>query len=229
MSDLVPASHFDGIVRIVKLINGDELIGIVQDAAIDRIKIILPAKLETAFSKEENGELVEYVKLTNYAVNVMNYEVVINRSSIMYMGMPIPELNKMYDAFFIAMKTDPTSIVTNGHGEIVVGPEAGLQMLNELFNNEDFVNFVNDLIDNFEADGVMNEILDEIEEEEAGAEAEESEPESPLSLPEPKEDPKPSRKKKRRRINPSSSEIPFKPDSDPNSAEGWSDNPMDYF
>jgi hypothetical protein len=134
----------------------------------------------------------------------------------------------MYDAFFIAMKTDPNSIVTNGHDEILLGPEAGLHMLNDLFNNEDFVNFVNDLVENFEADGVMNEILDEIEEEENSSETEENEPEAPLSLPEPKEAQKPSRKKKRRRIDPTTSEIPFKPEADPNSAEGWSDDPKDY-
>ncbi len=228
MSDLVPTSHFDGIVRVVKLVNGDELIGIVQDASIDRIKIILPAKLETAFSKQGKDEIVEFVKLTNYAANVLNYEITIQRSSVLYMAIPIPHLNKMYDAFFIAMKTDPNSIVTNGHDEILLGPEAGLHMLNDLFNNEDFVNFVNDLVENFEADGVMNEILDEIEEEENSSETEENEPEAPLSLPEPKEAQKPSRKKKRRRIDPTTSEIPFKPEADPNSAEGWSDDPKDY-
>lgn len=231
MSDLVPESHFDGIVRIVKLMNGDELIGIVQDAVIDKIKIILPAKLETAFSKEANGEMVEFIKLINYAVNAHNFELSINRNAIMYIASPIPELNKMYDTFFIAMKTDPRSIVTNGHDEIIIGPEAGLQMLNELFNNEDFVNFVNDLIENFEAEGVMNEIFEESEEESGNDTEDEGnlEPEAPLSLPEPKESPRPSKKKKRRKIDPSSSEIPFKPDADPNSAEGWSDNPMDYF
>jgi hypothetical protein len=46
MSDLVPASHFDGIVRVVKLINGDELLGIIRDATVDKIVLTLPAKIE---------------------------------------------------------------------------------------------------------------------------------------------------------------------------------------
>lgn len=228
MSDLVPTSHFDGIVRVVKLINGDELIGIVRDAAIDRIQLILPAKLESGFSKQEDGNLIEYVKLTNYAINVINYEITINRSAILYMAQPIPELNKMYDAFFIAMKTDPHSIVTNGNEDIIVGPEAGLQMLNELFNNEDFVNFVNDLIENFEAEGIMNEIF---EDEEGEAESEDGVnllPDSSINDPEPEPSPKPPKKKKRSRIKPTSNEIPFNPEANPNSAEGWSDNPQDY-
>jgi hypothetical protein len=228
MSDLVPDSPFGGIVRIVKLTNGDELLGIVKDVSADKIVITLPAKLETAFSRDKDGNLIEYVKLTNYAANIQNYEIVINRSSILYMGSPIPDLNKMYDAFFITMQKDPTSIVTNGNDEILIGPEAGLHMLNELFNNEDFVNFVNDLIDSFEGESVLNEIM-----EEDGEEVEEDNIQNLLSDSSindsiPEDAPKPQKKKKRSKIKPSSAEIPFNPEANPNSAEGWSDNPEDY-
>jgi hypothetical protein len=228
MSDLVPDSPFSGIVRIVKLTNGDELLGIVKDVSADKIVITLPAKLETAFSRDKDGNLIEYVKLTNYAANIQNYEIIINRSSILYMGSPIPDLNKMYDAFFITMQKDPTSIVTNGNDEILIGPEAGLHMLNELFNNEDFVNFVNDLIDSFEGESVLNEIM-----EEDGEEVEEDNIQNLLSDSSindsiPEDAPKPQKKKKRSKIKPSSAEIPFNPEANPNSAEGWSDNPEDY-
>ena len=229
MSDLVPESRFDGIVRIVKLTNGDELITIVRDVNLDKLSLILPAKLETAYSKDKNNNLLEYIKLTNYAANVVNYEITISRNAILYIAPPIEELNKMYDAFYQTMKTDPSSILNGSAEEFMVGPEAGLQMLNELFNNEDFVGFVNELIDTFEGESVLNEILEDDGEEAA---EEDKDPqflsESSISDSEPEEDPKPPKKRKRKRINPTSNEIPFNPDANPNSAEGWSDNPQDY-
>jgi hypothetical protein len=229
MSDLVPETPFGGIVRVVKLINGDELLGIVRDATPDRIIITLPAKLETAFSRDKDNNLVEYVKLTNYAANIQNKEITLHRNAILYMASPIPELGKMYDAFFITMQTDPNSIVTNGNDELMVGPEAGLQMLNELFNNEDFVNFVNDLIDSFEGEEIFNEIGDD-----EGEEGEEEDniknllSDASINDPDPEESPKPPKKKKRSRIKPKSNQIPFNPEANPNSAESWSDNPEDY-
>jgi hypothetical protein len=228
MSDLVPGPNFDGIVRVVKLINGDELLGIVRDATPDRIILTLPAKLETAQSRDKNNTIIEYVKLTNYAINVVNYEITINRNSILYMALPIPELNKLYETFFLAMQKDPSSIISNSDEEIFAGPEAGLQMLNELFNNEDFVNFVNDLIDSFEG---VEMVLDS-EEEENSEEEEEEEPnlflESPINDSIAEEAPKPSKSKKRTRMNPETKDIPFNPEGNPDSAESWSDNPEDY-
>ena len=228
MSDLVPVSQseFDGIVRVVKLINGDELLGIVRDATPDRIILTLPAKLETAQIKNKDNVITEYIKLTNYAINVQNFEIVINRSSVLYIAVPIPELNKMYETFFIAMKKDPASIVSNSENDIPMGPNAGLQLLNELFNNEDFVNFVNDLIDNFE--GV--EIITDLDDSELFEDEEEGNilPESPTIDSNEEEAQKPSKRKKRSRMKPETNDIPFNPEGNPNSAEGWSDNPQDY-
>ena len=221
MSDLVPEHHFDGIVRVVKLINGDELLGIVRDATSDKVVMILPAKIESAFTKDETGGLVEYVKLINYAANVVNHEISINRNSIMYIAAPIPELNGMYDTFFITMKTDPTAIINNSNNEILMGPEAGLQMLNDLFTNEDFINFVNDMIDSFEAAEILidDEDIEEIEE---------SEPELPVMDTPQEEAPSPPKPKKRRIMNPEGKKLPFNPEGDPKSAESWSDDPKDY-
>jgi hypothetical protein len=103
-------------------------------------------------------------------------------------------------------------------------------MLNELFNNEDFVNFVNDLIDSFEGEEILNEIGDD-----DGEEIEESEDsiqkllsESSINDSDSEEAPRPPKKKKRSRMKPKSNEIPFNPEANPNSAESWSDNPEDY-
>jgi hypothetical protein len=224
MTDEVQETPFGGIVRVVKLINGDELIGLVRDAQLDKILISFPAKIETALSRDENGELIEYFKLTNYAANLQLSEISINRTSILYTGTPADDLSKMYDIFFQAMQTDPKSIMNNISEDIVVGPETGLMMLNELFNNEDFVNFVNDMIDTYEGAEIMIDVDDDGEEIE---EAEKQEPSVEDLLIE--ESPKPPKPIKRRTMNPETKKLPYKPDGDPNKAESWSDDPSEYF
>jgi hypothetical protein len=221
MSDEAQETPCDGNVRVVKLINGEELLGIVQDVCTNHISMILPAKVETAYSKDENGLLIEYVKLTNYAASVINSEIVLNKNAIMFIGDPIPDMLVMYQTFSEAMKTDPESIRTSTSDEGVSNPQAGLMMLNELFNNEDFVNFVNDMIDSFEgSEVILDDELEEIEE------SEQQEPSVDDLLVE--EAPKPPKPVKRRTMNPETKKLPFNPDSSPNSAESWSDNPEDY-
>jgi hypothetical protein len=221
MSDEVQETPFGGIVRIIKLINGDELIALVRDAQLDKILIAFPAKIETAFSKEENGEFVEYFKLTNYASNLNLFEISINRTAILYTGVPTEDLSKMYDVFFNTIQTDPKSLLADNKNDLIIGPEAGLIMLNELFNNEDFVNFVNDMIDTFEG----SEILIDIDEE-----SDDSEPLEPTVDDLLREEaPKPPKPIKRRTMNPETKKLPYKPDGDPNKAESWSDDPSEYF
>lgn len=221
MSDEAQETPCDGIVRVVKLMNGEELLGIVQDVCTNHISMILPAKVETAYSKDENGLIIEYVKLTNYAASVKNSEIVLNKNAIMFIGDPISDMLVMYETFSEAMKTDPESVRTSTSGEGVSSPQAGIMMLNELFNNEDFVNFVNDMIDTFEgSEVILDEELEEIEE------SEQQEPTVEDLLVE--EAPKPPKPVKRRTMNPETKKLPFNPDSSPNSAESWSDNPEDY-
>lgn len=221
MSDEAQETPFNGLVRVVKLMNGEELLGIVQDVCTNHISMILPAKVETAYSKDENGLIIEYVKLTNYAASVKNSEIVLNKNAIMFIGDPIPDMLVMYETFSEAMKTDPESVRTSTTGEGVSNPQAGLMMLNELFNNEDFVNFVNDMIDSFEgSEVILDEELEEIEE------SEQQEPTVEDLLVE--EAPKPPKPVKRRTMNPETKKLPFNPESSPNSAESWSDNPEDY-
>jgi hypothetical protein len=95
-----------------------------------------------------------------------------------------------------------------------MGPEHGLELLNELFNNEDFVTFVNDLIENFEG-----EAIEDIEEEDVES----------FIQPQPEEEPDTQpKKKKRRRIKPETNKLPYNPENPPEDPESWSDNPMDY-
>lgn len=225
MNDLVPEPPFNGVVRIVKLISGEELLGIVRDVSSTHLAMILPARIEVGYTKDEQGVTVEYVKLTNYAANIQNNEILLNHSAVMFMGNPTVEMMKMYETFFAAMKADPDSIKSSSIQDFLSGPEPGLDMLNELFNNEDFVNFVNDLIDSFEGENVLNE---NFEEEEISEEGQSFLPEPPINDPEPEESPKPPKRKKRSKIKPETNQMPFNPDANPNSAESWSDNPQDY-
>jgi hypothetical protein len=128
--------------------------------------------------------LFECIKLTNYLSNIKGYEINLPKDVIVYSGSPMPQLEKMYEAYFATMQTDPKVVITSGELDQGMGPEVGLQLLNDLFNNEDFVNFVNDLIDNFEGVEISMD-LDEDEE----IEIEDFEPETPVVEP-PKKKPR---------------------------------------
>jgi len=221
MSESLPENSFGGVLRVVKLTSGEEIIGMVNEAYPDRISIKLPARIETYVVRDEKSELIEYVKLTNYLSNIRGYEISLSRNVIVYMGSPALELEKMYEVFFMAMQTDSKTTIAPMPDDMKFGHEAGLQMLNDLFTNEDFVNFVNDMIDSFEAAEILIED-DDIEE------IEESEAESPvLDVPQ-EEPPSPPKPKKRRTMNPEIKKLPFNPEGDPKSAESWSDDPKDY-
>lgn len=219
MSDSLPENSFSGVLRVVKLITGEELIGMVCEAMPDKVTIKLPAKMELYNSKDPGGNLVEYVKLTNYLANIKGYEISISRNAILYIGEPAMDLEKMYEVYFMAMQTDPSTVVTSlpeGNESV----ENGLKLLNDLFNNVDFVEFVNELIENFE--GV--EILAEDEEYEDS----DSVPESDISDSELPEPPSPPTPKKRNRMRPERKGMPYNPDASPEKPESWPDDPSEY-
>jgi hypothetical protein len=94
-----------------------------------------------------------------------------------------------------------------------------LELLNNLFTNEDFVNFVNDLIDTYEGiEPFTDEEEDEVDFEVEGS-INDSLPQEPASQPKPK---------KRNRMKPEKKSLPYKPDGDPNKPETWPDDPSEY-
>jgi hypothetical protein len=216
-NDSLPEDSFSGIIKVLKLTSGEEVIGLVSEASPEKYSIKLPARLDTFYSRDQNGELLEYVKLTNYLSNIKGYEISIPRDVVIYIGSPHVELEKMFETYIIAMQQDPKVVITSGEID-QQSSENGLQLLNELFNNEDFVNFVNDLIENFEGAEIIIE----------DGEEEEEEPEMPVKEPVKEEAPKPAKPKKRRTMNPEAKKLPYNPEGNPNSAEGWSDDPSDY-
>lgn len=215
MSDSLPENNSLEVLKVLKLVSGEEVVGLITEANSDFIRLKYPALLQNYFAKDEKGNVLEYIKLLNYLSNVKSYEIEISKKLVIYLGEPATELKKMYEIYYIAMQKDPKSIA-NANMENINGVEPGLQLLNDLFNNEDFVGFVNDLIDTF--DGL--EITEEMEE---ALEAESTI--EPLEEPTPETPPK---RKKRKAIKPETNKLPYNPEANPNTAESWSDNPSDY-
>jgi hypothetical protein len=216
MSDSLPENPISGTLRVVRLLTGEELVGLVKDVSQYEISLRMPALMENYATKTPEGDIMEFVKLVNYLYNIKGFEILVPRNSIVYMGTPTDELTAMYEAYLVLIQDNPKSAIApnNVYGS---GNQPGLELLNELFNNEDFVGFINDLMENFEASGV-----------DLGDEEEEVEPESFIS-PEPEETPQnPPKRKKRRKAKPETNKMPYKPDSPPEDPESWSDNPSDY-
>ena len=219
MSDSLPENSFSGILRVLKLTSGEEVIGLVSEALPDKIAIKLPARLENFMQKDAQGNLIECIKLSNYLTNIRGQEIAIPRDLIIYMGQPALDLEKMYDMYFMTMQTDPKSIISSAPDDSENNPEIGLQLLNDLFNNEDFVNFVNDLIETFEGVEIVAE-----DDDDGSFEQESTINDSTSQEPEP-----PPQPKKRPKMKPERKSLPYKPDGDPNKAESWPDDPSEYF
>jgi hypothetical protein len=219
MSDSLPENSFSGALRVLKLTSGEEIIALVTDASADKINIKFPALLETYMMRDENNQLAEYVKLTNYLSNIKGYEINLSRAVVVYMGHAATELEKMYEVYFMAMQNDPKTIVSS-LPETNFNPDNGLQLLNDLFNNEDFVNFVNDMIDSFEGVDILEDTSEDDDEETVA--------ESFMSPPTEEVPDSPPKKRKRKAMKPETNKLPYNPESPPDTPESWSDNPEDY-
>jgi hypothetical protein len=223
MADEVQETPFGGILRVIKLTTGEEIVGLVSEASSEKIFIKMPALIESYMMRDALGEMIEYCKLTNYLSNIRSSEVSIFRHVIVYIGSATVELEKMYAIYHNAMETDPKSLITSAPENTEFGPEAGLHLLTDLFNNEDFVNFVNDLIDTYEGAEIMIDVDDD------GEEIEESDKQEPsvedLLIEEAPKQPKPI---KRSKGKPGPNKLSYDPNLPSDNPESWSDNPNDY-
>lgn len=213
MSDSLPEGNPLEVLKVLKLISGEEVMGLVTEADADYVSLNYPALLQNYFMKDKEGNMVECIKLLNYLSNIKNFKIQISKKLIIFIGDPATELDQMYRLYHKAMTTDPKSVMSI-YDDPITTTEPGLQLLNDLFNNDDFVEFVNDLIDNFE--GI--EILDD-DEDSAESVIEPSEEEEP---------PSPPKRKKRRKVKPETNKMPYNPEAPPTNPESWSDNPQDY-
>jgi hypothetical protein len=221
MSESLPELFAPESLKTFKLISGEEIVGLIENNDSDKFIIKYPAQLQNYFEKHKNNEYIEYVKLTNYLGNSKNYKAELYKHAIMCIAEPSAELLKMYEIYFVTIQSNPKGIqnTTNTSGTA----DNGLQLLNDLFNNDEFVNFVNDLIDTYDGVEIL-EIFDDEDEENNKDEALEGDMSSSAEIaPEPQ-----PKKKKRKRVKPEGNKLPYKPEANPNTPEGWSDNPEDY-
>lgn len=216
MSDSLPENPISGKLRVVRLMTGEELIGFVVDVSQYEISLRMPALMENYATKTPEGDVIEFVKLVNYLYNIKGFQILVPRSSIVYSGDPTDELYKMYETYLQMIQDNPRSAIAPNN-TYPNGNQNGLELLNELFNNEDFVGFVNDLIENFE--GVEIDLGDEDDDIDVESVIEASEE------PEPQKAPK---KKKRRKVKPETNKLPYNPENPPEDPQSWSDDPKDY-
>lgn len=213
MSESLPENPVSGKLKVVRLLTGEELIGLVNDVSQFDISIRLPALMENYATKTPEGDIVEFVKLVNYLYNIKGFEIIVPRTSIVYSGEPTEELHKMYEAYLVLIQDNPKSAIAPNN-VYTQDPTNGLQLLNDLFNNEEFVGFVNELMENFESATLD---LDDIEDLQ-----------TPVLDEEEETTPSPPKKKKRRKVKPETNKLPYNPDNPPEDPESWSDNPSDY-
>lgn len=197
------------IIQVVKLTTGEEIVGILVSDNGSHYELSFPARIDVHYGKGPEG-MTEFVKLSNYAASITGYKVNIAHTATIFIGDPNNELKIMYMTYCQYMRDNPQMIISSaGEDSASAADQQGLELLNELFNNSDFVEFVNDLIESYENSEEIE--LDNDEEEEETAKQ--------------VEEPKAKGKKTVKR---EASKLPYNPEANPNTAEGWSDNPSDY-
>jgi hypothetical protein len=203
------------VIHVIKLVTGEEIVGILTENSNNTYHVSFPARIDVHYGKGPEG-MTEFVKLSNYAASVNGFKLSIPHTATIYFGKPNEELRLMYLTYCEYMRQNPKMIISSaGEDSATQNEMHGLELLNELFNNPDFVEFVNELIENYEGVSI------EEEDDDSGEEIEE--------LIETKEFEEPETKpKKKKKIKPESNKLPYNPDAPPNTAEGWSDNPNDY-
>lgn len=194
-------------IRVVKLTTGEEIVGILMNDSETEYELSFPARIDVSYGKGPEGP-TEFVKLSNYAAFTLTFVVKIPATSVIYISKPNDELKVMYMTYCEYLRQNPKMIISSAAEDASGDAQfTGLEMLNELFNNSDFVEFVNDLIENYEETEIIE--LDD-EEEKVEEKIEES------------------KAKKKKKVKPEISKLPYNPEANPNTAEGWSDNPNDY-
>jgi hypothetical protein len=205
------------VIHVIKLVTGEEIVGILTSDTNNVYCISFPARVDVHYGKGPEG-MTEFVKLSNYAASVSNFKINIPQSATVFVGKPNDELRLMYLTYCEYMRQNPKIIISSaGEDSATQNEMHGLELLNDLFNNADFVEFVNELIENYEGVSIEEED-DEDSVEEIEELIETKEVEEPEIIP----------KKKKKKIKPESNKLPYNPDAPPNTAEGWSDNPNDY-
>lgn len=96
------------MIRIAKLINGDEIIGLF-DKIKDNYIVFYPVKVEEVVSDDGKPS----IDLSVYGVRFKDARICINENNILFIGNPVPELENYYQT--LIPKSDSNS-ATAGEG-----------------------------------------------------------------------------------------------------------------
>jgi hypothetical protein len=191
-------------VKVVKFTTGEEVVAIVQEKE-NEVVLTDPAKIVVYSTSNEEGHVVECVRLTSYLGNVQDKQITILKQYIMYISSPVEDIQRMYDAYIKFM---------NGTSDEIMAAEIEepdtMELAWNMFSDPEFVEFLQDMFDDHLAE---NAELDEEEVEELEREWEkEIEP----------------KKAKKRKSKIEELRLPYNPEEEASDPRSWSDNPEDY-
>lgn len=193
-------------IKVVKFSSGEEVISLVMESE-NEIVLLNPAKVLIYTSSNEEGHVVECLRLTSYLANIKEKSITILKQYVMYIADPSEDLQKMYDAYLKFMDGIAEGITT---AELDSRPDP-IDMAWELFSDENFVEFIQDMYEDHVTDFEINE--EEIDEEIDTLWKQEVEP---------------KKKEKKKKYKKEELKLPYNPEGDIRDPKSWSDNPEDY-
>jgi|LakMenEpi03Aug12_release.lakeMendotaPanAssembly.Ray.scaffolds.fasta_scaffold06393_26 hypothetical protein len=197
-------------IRVVKFSSGEEVVSVVIDNDTE-VVLSNPAKIVIYTTTNEEGHVIECLRLTSYLANIKEKAITVLKDYIMYMSEPSEDILKMYDAYLSFMEGQTGGIVT---AELEEDGDA-LDIAWTLFSDTHFVNFLQELYEDSHIDFEEIEEEDLIEEEEINKLWE-------------KETEAEKKPKKKRKFKKEELKMPYTPDGDIKDPKSWSDNPEDY-
>ena len=197
-------------IRVVKFSSGEEVVSVVIDNDTE-VVLSNPAKIVIYTTTNEEGHVIECLRLTSYLANIKEKAITVLKDYIMYMSEPSEDILKMYDAYLSFMEGQTGGIVT---AELEEDGDA-LDIAWTLFSDTHFVNFLQELYEDSHIDFEEIEEDDLIEEEEINKLWE-------------KETEAEKKPKKNRKFKKEELKMPYTPDGDIKDPKSWSDNPEDY-
>ena len=194
-------------IKVVKFTSGEEVVAIVLESE-NEIVISDPAKVVVYTSSNDQGQVVECLRLTSYLANTKETQMSILKNYIIYITDPSEDLLKMYNAYLSFMSGNTFDSMV---AELQDDPEP-LEMAWTLLSDANFIQFMQELYEDNNFD------IEEIEEIETF--------EAPITET-PKEEAK-KEKKKKKKYKKDELKLPYTPEGDIADPKSWSDNPEDY-
>jgi hypothetical protein len=191
-------------IKIVKLSTGEEVIASVVEQD-NEIILSDPAKIVVYSAANEEGQVVECVRLTSYLANIKEKQITLLKQYVLYSMTPVEDIHKMYESYLEFMNglTEEISVAE------LEDPDS-IDIAWNLFSDPEFVEFLQDMFDDHLAE---NEEITEEEIEEI-----EKEWEKEVEIP----------KKKKKKFKKEELKLPYNPEEEISDPRSWSDNPEDY-